>query len=88
MVCVVSALPEKRLREENHAEASAYFRALCDARAVEFFDMNFLRPELLPRTADDYTDLDGHMMGELAQRQTQMLIEIEKAEDKGAFFVL
>ena len=88
LVCVVSALPEKRLREENHAEASAYFRALCDARGVEFFDMNFLRPELLPRTADDYTDLDGHMMGELAQRQTQMLIEIEKAEDKGAFFVL
>lgn len=86
LVCVVSALPEKRLREENHAVANAYFADLCRRLEVEFYDLNFLRPDLLPRTAEDYTDLDGHMMGELARRQTKMLIDIEKAKDKASFF--
>ena len=87
LVCVVSALPEKRLVEENYPAAHEYFRRLCDENGVKFFDMNALRPGLLPRTPEDYTDLDGHMMGELARRQTQLLIELEKARDREAFFV-
>lgn len=87
LVCVVSALPQKRLIEENYPDAHAYFADLCSAQGVDFYDMNDLLPNLLPRTAKDYTDLDGHMMGELAQRQTQLLIDIEKAEDKASFFM-
>jgi len=86
LVCVVSALPEKRLREENHADAHAYFAALCEKHAVEFYDMNYLADGLLPRSAKDYTDLDGHMMGDLARKQTQLLIDIETAADREAFF--
>lgn len=87
LVCIVSALPEKRLTEENYAAAHEYFRDLCAGEGVGFYDMNCLRPDLLPRTAEDYTDLDGHMMGDLARRQTQLLIDIEKAEDRDSFFV-
>ena len=86
LVCVISALPEKRLREENHAAAHEYFSALCDDYGVEFYDMNYLHPHLLPRTTQDYTDLDGHMMGTLAQRQTAMLIELEQSPACEAFF--
>lgn len=86
LVCVISALPEKRLREENHAGAHAYFRDLCRTHGVDFYDMNLLLPHHLPRTADDYTDLDGHMMGPLARRQTAVLIKLERAHSHEAFF--
>lgn len=86
LVCVISALPQKRLCEENHAAAHEYFSALCDEQGVEFYDMNYLSHGRLTRTPADYTDLDGHMMGELARRQTAMLIELERAKSREAFF--
>lgn len=87
LVCMISALPEKRLLEENHYAAHEYFEGLCKEQGVEFYDMNYLADGRLNRTPADYTDLDGHMMGGLASRQTQLLIEIEKAEDRDSFFV-
>jgi len=86
LVCVASALPPQRLQQENHAQAHAYFAQLCADSGVEFYDMNALKSGLLDRGPEDYTDIDGHMMGPLAQRQTQLLIDIEQSDDKRAFF--
>jgi len=63
-----------------------YFAELCGEYGVPFYDLNYLKDEYLSRTDDDYVDLDGHMMGELADRQSAVLGQILISKDKKAFF--
>ena len=84
LVCVQSALPPYRLIHENMDEVHDYFSQLCGAYGVPFIDMNYARG--LSRTDGDYVDLDGHMMGQLADRHTKLLCDILKAEDQEQFF--
>ena len=86
LVCVQSALPPYRLQNENMDDAHEYFAELCGEYDVPFYDFNYLKDEYLSRTDDDYVDLDGHMMGELADRQSAVLGQILIAENKKEFF--
>lgn len=86
LVCVQSALPPYRLQNENMDEVHDYFTKLCSEYQVPFYDLNYLKDEYLSRTDDDYVDLDGHMMGELADRQSAVLGQILISENKDAFF--
>lgn len=87
LVCFYSALPPYRLLHENENAAHAYFRDLCESEDVEYYDMNYLRPEYLARTDADYVDLDGHMLGEMADRQTKVLARVLTASDPETMFV-
>lgn len=86
LICVQSALPPYRLQNENMDEVHEYFIELCSEYNVPFYDLNYLKNEYLSRTDDDYVDLDGHMMGELADRQSMVLGQILISENKEAFF--
>lgn len=86
LICVQSALPPYRLQNENMDDVHAYFAELCGEYSVPFYDLNYLKVEYLSRTDDDYVDLDGHMMGELADRQSAVLGQILISENKEAFF--
>ncbi|MGI5976294.1 MAG: hypothetical protein ACOX68_01165 [Candidatus Limivicinus sp.] len=86
LICFISALPTGRLQNENHDEIHNFFSDLCRSRDVELYDMNYLKYEYLPRTAENYIDADGHMKCELAERQTQLLKKITLANDKTVFF--
>ena len=84
LVCVQSALPPYRLRNENMDVVHDYFTQLCDDNGVCFIDMNYARG--LHQVDDEYVDLDGHMMGQLAERHTKLLCDALKAEDRDVFF--
>ena len=86
LVCVQSALPLYRLQNENMDDVHEYFAELCGEYGVPFYDLNYLKDEYLSRTDDDYVDLDGHMMGELADRQSVVLGQIFNSENKKEFF--
>ena len=86
LICVQSALPPYRVQNENMDEVHEYFTELCSEYQVPFYDLNYLKNEFLSRTDDDYVDLDGHMMGELADRQSAVLGQILISENKEAFF--
>ena len=86
LICVQSALPPYRLQNENMDEVHDYFIELCGKYDVPFYDLNYLKKEYLSRTDDDYVDLDGHMMGTLADRQSAVLGQILISENKDAFF--
>lgn len=43
MICVSSALPPKRLKEEDIDQFHQYFAALCDSIGVPFYDMNYAK---------------------------------------------
>lgn len=86
LVCFYSALPPRRLRDENVNDVHDYFTKLCEKEDVEYYDMNYLKKGYLDRTDEDYVDMDGHMMGPLARRQTVVLARILTSEDTDAFF--
>ena len=86
LICVQSALPPYRLQKENMGEVHEYFTELCNNCGIPFYDMNYLKKEYLSRTDDDYVDLDGHMMGELANRQSTILGRILVSDDTDIFF--
>lgn len=86
LVCVQSALPPYRLQNENMDDVHEYFAELCGEYGVPFYDLNYLKDEYLSRTDDDYVDLDGHMMGELADRQSAVFGQILISENKKEFF--
>lgn len=84
LICVQSALPPTRLINENMEEVHTYFTELCNSFEVPFFDMNYVRD--LERTDDDYVDIDGHMMGSLADAHTELLCRILSEEEYDSFF--
>ena len=59
---------------------------MCGEYNVPFYDLNYLKDEYLSRTDDDYVDLDGHMMGKLAERQSMVLGQILISDNKEVFF--
>lgn len=86
LICVQSALPPYRLQNENMDDVHEYFAELCGEYGVPFYDLSYLKDEYLSRTDDDYVDLDGHMMGELADRQSAVLGQILISDNKKEFF--
>ena len=86
LVCVQSAVTPHRLQHTNMDAVHDYFKNMCNDYGVPFYDLNYLKSEYLARTDDDYVDLEGHMMGHLAERQSAVLGRILLAEDKDAFF--
>lgn len=86
LICVESAVSPYRLQTENMDDVHDFFSNLCTTYNVPFYDLNYVKAEYLSRTDDDYVDLDGHMMGELADRQSEVLGQILISDDKESFF--
>lgn len=86
LICVQVALPPYRLKNEKLDDVHDFFADLCEKYDVTFYDMDYLKAGYLDRTDNDYVDLDGHMMGELAERHTAVLADILNAENTEDFF--
>lgn len=86
LIAVMSALPSDRLLHENWDVPHDYYSTLCESLNIPFYDMNYVKWDFLPRTADDYSDADGHMRGELAARQSELLRQILLSDQPGSFF--
>ena len=86
LVCFISALPKYRIVNENHDAVNEYFDKLCADNGVKFYDFNYAKSEYLGRTNADYVDIDGHMMGDLARRQTELLKMVDSSENPDEYF--
>lgn len=86
LVCIYSALPPYRLVNENQDDAHDYFAKICADEGVEYYDFNYAKMEYLDRTDADYVDIDGHMMGPLAVRQTALLARVLQSADPSDCF--
>lgn len=83
-ICISSALPPERLKTEDIDEYHSYFEKMCKDYGISYYDMNYARN--LERTGKDYIDKEGHMMSCLADRQSKLLCEIIKSDDKNRYF--
>lgn len=86
LVCVQSALIPSRLKSQNMGDVHDYFDNLFGSMGIEFYDFNYGRAEYLHRTDEDYVDLDGHMMGDIADKQTKLLVEVLKSDNPEQYF--
>jgi hypothetical protein len=86
LFCIQSALPPYRIENENLDDVHEYFTQLCKKYDTPFYDMTYLKQEYLNRTDDDYVDLDGHMLGELAERYSKVLGDVLIADDNEDYF--
>ena len=86
LICIASAVPPYRLLTDNIDTIHNYFEEICRKYAVPFYDFSYATSQYLPRTDQDYVDLEGHMMGEMAEKQTRLLSYVLKANDPTIFF--
>lgn len=86
IICVQSALIPSRLKTQNMGDVHNYFDNLFGSMGVEFYDFNYGKWEYLYRTDEDYVDADGHMMGDIADRQSKLLVEVLKSDNPEQYF--
>ena len=86
LVCVQSALIPSRLKTQNMGDVHYYFATMLGERGIEFYDFNYGKWEYLYRTDLDYVDADGHMMGDIADRQSHLLVDVMKSDNPGQYF--
>lgn len=87
LVCVTSPITPSTAVNGYSEKAGAYFTKLCEKYGVEYYDFNLLTMDVLPRTDDDFFDEEGHMLGELAERYSEILAEVLLVKcDKSTIF--
>lgn len=86
LVCIQSALPPYRIQSENVDAVHDYFTELCFNYGVPFYDFNYVKREYLGQSDSDYVDLDGHMMGQLAERHTAIIAEVLCSDSPENYF--
>lgn len=86
VICFTTAQDPRTLWTHDYSTGHDYFEKYCEDHGAEFYDLNYVRFEYLPRNGEDYVDRGGHMLGDLADRQTELLKEIIQSEDPDAYF--
>lgn len=88
LVCVTSPITPTTALNGYSEQAGAYFTQLCEEYGVEYYDFNLLTMDILPRTDDDFFDEEGHMLGELADRYSDILASVllGKCDKNTAFY--
>jgi hypothetical protein len=86
LICIQSALNSYRIKGENLGDVHEYLTDLCRKHNIEFYDLNYVKKEYFNPDDDKYVDLAGHMLGELADEQTEILAKILNANDKDIYF--
>lgn len=85
LIAVSSAISPAMVMNGASKESSEYFTELTNRYGVKFYDMNLIKNSVMPRTNDDFIDWDGHMCGSLAEKHSEVLTQIIKAERAGTF---
>ena len=86
LICVQSALIPSRLSTQNMGDVHDYFDNMLGSFGIEFYDFNYGKAEYLKRTDLDYVDADGHMMGDIADKQSRLLVEVLKSDNPKQYF--
>lgn len=73
LIAVHAPVPHERFTEDEHYEQRNTFNKLFAEYGVEFFDFNFIKEEYLTWNKEDFVDLEGHLMSNLADDYSKVL---------------
>ena len=90
LICVSSPMPIERVEAENYPAFHEYFAKLAEENSIEFWDFNYIKDEYLVWNSEEFRDLDGHMLGILADKYSsilgEMLAQYKSGEDVEHYF--
>ena len=86
LICYSPCFSPTRLLSENHGDEYAYFSQLTQQCQIPFYDLSYARKEYLDYTDEDFVDLEGHVMGALADRQSALLKKAADSDDPDQYF--
>ena len=73
MLAIHAPVPHERFTEEEHYSQKEYFEDMFGEYGVKYIDFNFIKEDFLTWNEDGYTDLEGHMMGKMADEYSKVL---------------
>lgn len=75
LTVITTPVPQDTLREyaKSYYQSHVYFTELMKSYGLEYYNFNYMKPELMERTMDGYWDYDGHMDGVKAQEFSAVL---------------
>lgn len=87
LICVTSPITPTTAVNGYSEQAGKYFTELCNKYGVTYYDFNLLTMDTLSRTDDDFFDEEGHMLGSLADRYSEILAKVLNGKcDKSTIF--
>jgi len=76
IVAIHAPVPHGRFTDASHKELNYYFKSTFAGMGVDFINFNYISPEYLEWNDEDFSDGEGHMMGEFADEYSALLGEI------------
>lgn len=75
LTVITTPVPRDTLDQfaDSYRQSHLYFTELMKSYGLEYYNFNYMKPELLNRSMDGYWDYDGHMDGPLAQEYSKIL---------------
>lgn len=73
MLAIHAPVPHERFTEDEHYSQKRYFEDMFEEYGIKYIDFNFIKTDYLTWDADGYTDLEGHMMGDMADKYSEVL---------------
>lgn len=88
LICITSPITPTTAVSGDSENAGEFFAGLCADYGVRYIDFNLLTMEKLPRNDEDFFDQEGHMLGVLAERYSEVLAEtiLGKCDKSTSFY--
>ncbi len=76
MIAIHDPVPHDRFTEDEHRDQNEYFTGLFAGIGVDYLDFNYIDEEYLTWNKAGFSDGEGHMMSDLADRYSLVLGEV------------
>lgn len=75
LTVITTPVPADTLNQfsDSYRQSHDYFRTLMESYGIQYYNFNYMKPELMDRSMDGYWDYDGHMDGVKAMEFSEIL---------------
>ena len=85
LTVITTPVPRETLDQfaGSYAQSHQYFKDLMEGLGLEYYNFNYMKPELMDRSMEGYWDYDGHMDGVRAREFSTLLGRFLGSLDQG-----
>lgn len=86
LTVITTPVPQETLDKfaGSYEQSHLYFKKLLEGLGLEYYNFNYMKPELMDRSMEGYWDYDGHMDGVKAQEFSTLLGSFLNSLDQGS----
>lgn len=85
LTVITTPVPQETMEQfaDSYYQSHVYFTELMESYGLEYYNFNYMKPELLDRSMTGYWDYDGHMDGIQAREYSSLLGRFLAALENG-----